>query len=32
MAAGLDEPVLPLLGGPDDRALGLQLVRELAGA
>jgi 5,10-methylenetetrahydromethanopterin reductase len=30
VAAGLQEPVLTLLGGPDDRVLGLQLVRELA--
>jgi 5,10-methylenetetrahydromethanopterin reductase len=32
VAAGLDEPVLTLLGGPEDRALGLELFRELAGA
>jgi len=31
VAAGLDEPVLVMTGRPEDRALGLQLVRELAG-
>jgi 5,10-methylenetetrahydromethanopterin reductase len=31
VAAGLDEPVLVMLGRAEDRARGLQLVRELAG-
>jgi 5,10-methylenetetrahydromethanopterin reductase len=30
VAAGLDEPVLTLLGDAEDRALGLRLVREIA--
>jgi 5,10-methylenetetrahydromethanopterin reductase len=32
LAAGLDEPVLVMAGRPQDRALGLQLVREFAEA
>jgi 5,10-methylenetetrahydromethanopterin reductase len=31
VAAGLDEPVLVMAGRPEDRALGLQLIREFAG-